>query len=359
MRIRASGADARSYNGKAFSQRFPDHLSFARRSYNSLATGTLGQRRHAQSLVGNTPGDADLLQIVIIQAGQDRDGQNVHSAIRRFRGSAQHGRAAARVNGEHIRSQFYSGFHGMADRVRDVMQLQIEEDAPAGTNQLPYQFRAFGGEELQSYFVNAGSIGNALDKRLRGSGVRNIQGNNKPVPHPSGCGRDESFWKMASHTSQYTPIRLLCAVTLIQSYAFRLNQVNPDPLHAVAEVEHSGGAIAQVHDAVAHVGAAIIDPDDDPLAVLEVGHLDEGPQRELPVGCREFEHIEVLTAGRGSAVKLLSIPGSISNLVGFGFSLGRFVHGFGCFRGHGGGIGFSSGLLVVWNWSRPHVGSQT
>src|SRR5215813_13510723 len=87
--------------------------------------------------------------------------------------------------------------------------------------------------------------------------------------------------------------RLLSAIGLIQRHVFGLNQVKPDPLHAVAEVEHPRGTVAQVHDAIAHVGAAVIDPDDDPLAILEVGYLDEGSQRQRTVRGRELEHIEV------------------------------------------------------------------
>src|SRR5215813_7515039 len=94
--------------------------------------------------------------------------------------------------------------------------------------------------------------------------------------------------------SQYIPDcsrfwELLPAVALVERHALRLDQVNSDPLHAVAEVKHPGSAIAQVHDPVAHIGAAVIDADDDPLAVLEVGHLDESPQRELPVRGRKLE----------------------------------------------------------------------
>src|SRR5262249_10913443 len=123
---------------------------------------------------------------------------------------------------------------------------------------------------------------------------------------------------------QYIPFRLLSAVGLIRSHMFRLNQVKPDPLYAVAEVKHACGAVAQVHDAISHIGAAVIDPDDDPLAILEVGHLDEGSQRQRTVCSREFEHVEVFAAGRGFAVKLFSIPGGGSYLEGLFSSFGCF-----------------------------------
>src|SRR5690348_8214152 len=121
----------------------------------------------------------------------------------------------------------------------------------------------------------------------------------------------------------YFPVyscRLLSAVSLVYRYVLRLNQVKPDPLHAVAEVEHSGGAVAQVHDAIAHIRAAVIDPDDDPLAIFKVGHLYKGSQRQRTMSGCELEHVEILAAGCGLAMKLFAIPGRIAYLVGFGFS---------------------------------------
>src|SRR5258707_14629052 len=96
-----------------------------------------------------------------------------------------------------------------------------------------------------------------------------------------------------------------------------LDQVNSHPLHAIAEIEHSGRAIAQVHDSVADVRTAVIHPDNDPLAVFQVRHLYEGPQRELPMGGRELEHIKILAAGCGLAMELLAVPGGASYLIGF------------------------------------------
>src|SRR5580765_5167106 len=138
-----------------------------------------------------------------------------------------------------------------------------------------------------------------------------------------------------------------------------LNQVNPYPLHAIAEIEHSGCAIAQIHDPVAYIRTAVIDPNNDPLAIFKVCHLYKASQRELPVSGCELKHIKVLAAGCGLAMELLAVPGSASYLIGFLFNfctLLRFWCCFDCFCGHGDGAGFYLGLLVVWNCSRPHVG---
>src|ERR1051326_932610 len=110
-------------------------------------------------------------------------------------------------------------------------------------------------------------------------------------------------------------------ITAIHRHIFRLDQINADTLYAITEIEHPGGTVAQVHNPVSYVRSPIIDPNDDPLAVLQVRYLYETPKREFPVGGCEFEHIEVLAAGRGLAVELLAIPGGSSYLVGFWFSL--------------------------------------
>ena len=50
----------------------------------------------------NAPGDSDFLHVFVVQAGQDGDGQKVHTSCSGFSGRAQHGRAAAGVDGKHI-----------------------------------------------------------------------------------------------------------------------------------------------------------------------------------------------------------------------------------------------------------------
>src|SRR5947209_16800759 len=104
---------------------------------------------------------------------------------------------------------------------------------------------------------------------------------------------------------------------MIYSHIFRLDQINPDTFHAIAEIEHPGGAIAQVHDSVPDVRAAIIHPNDDPLAILQVGYLYESPKRELPVRGCEFKHVKVFAAGCGPAVELLAVPGGCAYLIRF------------------------------------------
>src|SRR5258708_24375004 len=140
---------------------------------------------------------------------------------------------------------------------------------------------------------------------------------------------------------------LFRAVSLVGSHIFRLDQVKPDALNAVAKAEHARRAVAQIHNPVADVGAAVIDPYHNPLTVSQVGHLNKRSQRELPVGCGYFKHVKILPTGRGSAVKLLTVPGGVANLVGFRC----------CFLELKGEL-IDLRQWVAWNGSRPHVGNR-
>src|SRR5947209_8849388 len=129
----------------------------------------------------------------------------------------------------------------------------------------------------------------------------------------------------------YLFVRGLFAHALLGgSHSLGLDQVKPDPFDPGMEVEHAGCSIAEIHDAAAHIRPPVIDPDDDPLAVPQVGHLYISTQRKLAMGGGEFEHVEVVTAGGLFSVELLAVPGSASYLVrlrllmvggGFGFGL--------------------------------------
>src|SRR5262249_39256031 len=92
-------------------------------------------------------------------------------------------------------------------------------------------------------------------------------------------------------------------------------------LDSAAEVQHAGGTVTQVHDPTLDIRTTVVDPDNNPLPVVQVGDLDVGPQGKLAMGRRQLEHVEVFPTGCGSAVKLFAVPGGKANLVGGGFAL--------------------------------------
>jgi len=125
-----------------------------------------------------------------------------------------------------------------------------------------------------------------------------------------------------------------------------LDQVQADLLYAPVEIQHPSCAVAKVEDTVLHIRTPVIDPGDDPLAILEVGDLNQAAEGKLAVGGSHLKHVKIFTACGGPSVKALAIPGGVSNLVGG-------VDGVGGLGGY-----FGLGPVVVWNGSRPYVGNQ-
>src|SRR5690349_8924267 len=67
--------NSRNYDAIALSQQLAKLRNFVGRSHHTTAPGTLGQCGHPECLIENTPGDAGLLEVFIIQAGQNRYSQ--------------------------------------------------------------------------------------------------------------------------------------------------------------------------------------------------------------------------------------------------------------------------------------------
>ena len=65
-----------------------------------------------------------------------------------FRGRLHHRAAAGRVHVDHPRARRHRGLHRAGDGVRDVVKLQIEEDAIALARELADHRRSRGREEL-------------------------------------------------------------------------------------------------------------------------------------------------------------------------------------------------------------------
>src|SRR4051812_16392742 len=85
-----------------------------------------------------------------------------------------------------------------------------------------------------------------------------------------------------------------------------LNHLKSDPGEAAGlEVQHLGCAVRDVHDSVPYVGPAVIDLDDEPFTVPEVGYLDPTAQRQCFACSRVLIHIVRLTAGGRTALEPL------------------------------------------------------
>src|SRR5215813_9833470 len=159
-------------------------------------------------------------------------------------------------------------------------------------------------------------------------------------------------------SASLTAATRLKLITADDSNRLWFDHIQANPLNATTEAEHAGGAVAQVHDPPFDVGPAVIDPDDDPLPILQIRDLHISSEGKLAMGRGELEHVKILAAGRGSAMKLLSVPGGNAHLVRFLLYLGS--GGLPLRRAQFGrlGKGLAWSLGMGRNWSRRHVGSQ-
>src|SRR5262249_55109696 len=108
----------------------------------------------------------------------------------------------------------------------------------------------------------------------------------------------------------------------IRRHRIRLDYIQAYTLDSAPEVQHPSGTVAQVHDPALNIGTTVVDPDNNPLPVVKVRHLDVGPERKLAMSRCQLEHVEVFPAGCGPAVKLFAVPGGKANLVGGGWAPG-------------------------------------
>src|SRR5258708_1713549 len=103
------------------------------------------------------------------------------------------------------------------------------------------------------------------------------------------------------------PSTLILGQSLVKG-KLGLDDIQPDFREPAVHFQHSCRCVAQIEDALADIGAAIIYTDNDPFAVPQIGDLDPGAQRELFMGRREFEHVKVFTTGGRCAVEGLTVP---------------------------------------------------
>ena len=127
---------------------------------------------------------ANLAQVDVVQAGQHRDRQDQQAGsgwLRGFDGSSQHLAAAGGVHGQHAHAQLGRLPDGGCNGVRDVVILEIEKDAAAGTDQFADYGRTFGSVELHADLISMGGVANSRHDLPGGCGRRYIQGNDETL----------------------------------------------------------------------------------------------------------------------------------------------------------------------------------
>src|SRR5690606_20020973 len=136
---------------------------------------------------GREPGDLfaqgaelpapDLFEVGGGEGGQhgDADDQRPIDA-RRLAGGPEHSGAAGGVDGEHVHAEGSGGFDGARHGRRDVMVLQIEEDALSAALERAHDVGPCGGEELGADLVPVHGRPQALHEVERGPGIGQIEG---------------------------------------------------------------------------------------------------------------------------------------------------------------------------------------
>src|SRR5215469_7748888 len=99
------------------------------------------------------------------------------------------------------------------------------------------------------------------------------------------------------------------------------NQVQTHPLQSTrAELQCLRRSIRQIDDPARHDRSAVIDPDDDRLAIPQIRHLDIASERNPQVRCGHVVHVVLLAAGCFLTLKVSAVPGRCPNLIRFGLA---------------------------------------
>jgi 4-diphosphocytidyl-2-C-methyl-D-erythritol kinase len=85
------------------------------------------EAREPQDLVAGLFGDSDLSQGFVRRTRQDGNAEQKQVVTPRADGGADHFAAAAQMQSQHAHSEFAGCFHRFRDRVRNVVQLEIEK----------------------------------------------------------------------------------------------------------------------------------------------------------------------------------------------------------------------------------------
>src|SRR5947209_8658347 len=178
--------DSRYDDAEAFAQQLANWSNLLRRGYHSLESGTLSQRRQPEHLIQNPAGNAGLLQVFIVHAGQNRHSQQIEVVTGSLFGRPQHLCPSAGVDSEHACAQSSSVLNCLPYGIRNVMELRVEENPASGTHQFPDKIRPLRRKELQTDLKEASSIPDLADEFLGSSGIGNVESDNQPLPHRIG-----------------------------------------------------------------------------------------------------------------------------------------------------------------------------
>ena len=131
----------------------PEGLNFARGTDHAVGAVLLRKLGKAQDLFLGGAFHTNRFQIRIIHAGQYRDTEDQGPLVAKLGGGIggrpDHGRAAARMNGQHGRlDKFRRGADAPGNRVGDIVELEIEKERGRFPRNGHDALRTVGGEKL-------------------------------------------------------------------------------------------------------------------------------------------------------------------------------------------------------------------
>ena len=86
------------------------------------------------------------------------------------------------VDGHHADAQLGGRLDGRGDGVRDVVELEVEKNLPAGGDQVAHNLRPLGREELFPDLVGSCGLADGLYDLAGLGGARNIERHDEPIP---------------------------------------------------------------------------------------------------------------------------------------------------------------------------------
>lgn len=126
-------------------------------------------------MFGGRAAEADGTELRSIQAGEDGDGKELRRAGgtgKRFTGGGEHGGSAGGVEGEHVDAQPGGRANGAGNGVGDIVELEVEEDAMAATQDGLEDRRARGDKELEANLEPRTGVVQPVEKDGGSAGIR-------------------------------------------------------------------------------------------------------------------------------------------------------------------------------------------
>lgn len=146
-------------------------------AHDAGATGLLGRARADLHELRRCAGVAGLLAGRAILARQHRHREDAQLVARLLDARREVPDAAARVDGQELHTQVAAASNRAAHRVRDVVELEVEEDVDLGhpLAERPHDRRPLGDEQLESHLEHPDLVRQTLGERQRRGGIGNIE----------------------------------------------------------------------------------------------------------------------------------------------------------------------------------------